>query len=132
MMNISKRSEYGLMFLTFLAEKQNSLTSIRVAARDLKIPYRFLSRIASDLKRAKLIGSKEGVTGGYFVEKKPQAISLAKLIQVLDGPLGLVKCQRTSCPKSNKCSYQKVWNQLKNEIETELNKFSVANFLHYK
>lgn len=58
---------------------------IRKVASEHEIPWRFLVQILLELKRAGLVASTRGAAGGYRLAKSPEEITLAEVIQVLEG-----------------------------------------------
>jgi Rrf2 family protein len=130
MWRLSKRSEYGLFFLLALEDKPNSSPrSIKTISQKLDLPYRFLTQIAGELKRARLVNSKEGVKGGYTLCKSLNKISLKKMVTVLDQEQGLVKCQRGQhCDKECTCGIKPKLDEVNAEILNLLDRYSVADF----
>ena len=131
MLQISKRSQYGLYVLLTLAKSEGKRLSIREIAKKLGLPYRFLSQIASELKSNHLIESKEGREGGYFLRKKPRDISLLKIVETLDSDLGLIDCQLGKvCSNLDNCGFKKTWDKVRDSIALDLKKYTLQNFLH--
>ncbi len=124
MFRLSQRADYGLILLSKLASKEGRF-SIAQIARENKISPRFLSQIASELKKAGLISSKEGVSGGYTLAKKPDKIRLSQVLKILEGDLVEGKCFE----KGHKCSCgaDKVWQQLEREIYATVASKTVAD-----
>ncbi|MGI5827715.1 MAG: RrF2 family transcriptional regulator [Patescibacteria group bacterium] len=129
MLQISLKSEYGLLFLLALhrvGDKKH--LSLSAVSRHNHLPYRFLSQIATDLKKAGLVDSKEGSRGGYFLIKDLKTVSLADVIRILDGEMGLIHCQREGqCAREKTCRIKGVWQKVQNEIDGVLSKYSVAD-----
>jgi Rrf2 family protein len=55
-------------------------------------PQKFLEQILLELKRAKLVNSKQGKVGGYYLLKSPDDVSLADIYRIFDGPIALTPC----------------------------------------
>ena len=90
---LSKKSQYALKALSYLVEKQNEgPILISEIAEKKKIPLKFLENILLELKKAKILDSKKGKGGGYFLSKNPQDISLARIIRLVNGPIALLPC----------------------------------------
>ena len=76
-----------------LAENYNQgFLPTAIIAKDENIPKKFLEQILLELKHARLINSRQGVGGGYYLLKAPQQISMAELYRIFDGPIALVPC----------------------------------------
>lgn len=56
------------------------------------LPKRFLESILLDLKRAKILASKMGSGGGYFLLQPSSEIKVLEIIRILDGPVALLPC----------------------------------------
>lgn len=88
----------------------------------------FLKRIARALKKAKLVKSKEGISGGYVLARHPKTVSLGEILQVFAGPQILAPgCLNTSCPVK-RCPPKLVWQKINKEILKSLNKINLAEF----
>lgn len=104
MLALSMRSDYGLLLLTLLAKRGKSqFVALSEIASQSGLPHAFISRIASQLHGGGLLESKEGVGGGYKLNGNPKSISIAQVVEILDGPWAPTKC--TADP--HLCSYEK-------------------------
>ena len=63
-------------------------------AQGQEIPLKFLENILSDLRHAGLVRSQRGADGGYWLNRRPEEISLADVIRAVEGPLASVRGQR--------------------------------------
>ncbi len=87
-MKISKRGQYGIRALCYLAEKHgHGVVQIREIAAQEAIPPKFLEGILLELKHAGIVRSRRGIDGGYELSKPPTEIMLGQVIRILDGPL---------------------------------------------
>ena len=76
----------------------------RIAAEE-KIPQRFLEGILLELKRRGMLDSARGKTGGYYLLKHPSDVSLAEVITIFEGSLGMLACVCSS--KYKPCEFCK-------------------------
>ena len=83
-----------------LARRQatGSLTSAETIAEEEGIPPKFLEAILTQLKKAGLVESRRGPSGGFMLVKPADEVSLALVIRVLDGPFAPTPCSRTRNP----------------------------------
>ena len=87
-MKVSKRGEYGMRALCYLAERhEQGWVHIGRIASEEDIPAKFLESILLQLKRAGFVDSRRGNEGGYSLAKPPGQIMLGEVIRILDGPL---------------------------------------------
>lgn len=90
---MSKRCKYALKAMVRLARNYNQgFLSTAIIAQDENISKKFLEQILLELKRAKLVNSKQGTTGGYYLLKSPDEISLADIYRIFEGPIALTPC----------------------------------------
>ncbi|NAW50454.1 Rrf2 family transcriptional regulator [Elizabethkingia argentiflava] len=90
---MSKRCKYALKAMVRLARnyKKGFLSTSSIAEEE-NIPKKFLEQILLELKRAKLVNSKQGMGGGYYLIKSPDEVSLADLYRIFEGPISLTPC----------------------------------------
>jgi Rrf2 family protein len=90
---LSKKTQYGLKALGYLAEKYgDGPVLIAEIASAKKIPIKFLESILLLLKNNNILESKKGKGGGYYLTKAPNKTSIAKAIRIVDGPIALLPC----------------------------------------
>jgi Rrf2 family protein len=87
LMNLSARTEYACLAMLQLAQEYDSgePVQIRRIAEEHAIPPRFLVQILLQLKGASLVASTRGAAGGYRLARPPRNISLAEVIEVMEG-----------------------------------------------
>ena len=90
---LSKKSKYGLKALLVLAQEagRGPILVADLAAREA-LPKKFLEAILLDLKRHRVVESKKGKGGGYFLRRNPSDVTFGEVIRALDGPLAAVPC----------------------------------------
>lgn len=126
MLKISREVDLALLLMTELNNKKR--LSLSEWAREKKLPYRFLSKIAGKLKKAGLIESREGREGGYFLTKK---ITIGQIFKAIEGEKGVVACLRGhSCAAAKFCQQRKVLAKLNQVMEQQLNKMNLEEICH--
>ena len=90
---LSKKTQYGLKALGYLAEKYgNGPVLIADIAEKKCIPIKFLESILLQLKQHKILESKKGKGGGYYLLDSPKKITIAQVIRIIGGPIALLPC----------------------------------------
>jgi Rrf2 family protein len=86
-MNLSAKTEYACLAMLELAKEYDSgePLQLRRIAAEHGIPARFLVQILLQLKGAGLVVSTRGAAGGYRLARPPHEITLADVIDVIDG-----------------------------------------------
>jgi FeS assembly SUF system regulator len=93
MLKISKLSDYGLLATVYLARHAGRTVSAREVADFYSLPLPVVSKVLKMLQEGGAITSRRGVGGGYTVERDPSSITLAQLLEILEGPWDLVECE---------------------------------------
>ncbi|MFD7628958.1 RrF2 family transcriptional regulator [Streptomyces sp. NPDC059851] len=91
-MRISARADYAVRAALQLAASQDDGPLKAEAIADAQdIPHKFLEGIMNDMRRGGLVLSQRGGNGGYRLAKPADAISIADVIRIVDGPLVSVR-----------------------------------------
>ena len=127
MFRLSQKSDYGLILLSSLRQAQGKPSPISKIAEKHKISPKFLSQIAQELKRAGILASKEGVSGGYSLAKSASQIKILDVLKVLDGELVEGKCFEDDHECT--CGAGEMWNEIKKQMEETIGKKTVADLV---
>lgn len=131
MFRLSQKSDYGLILLSSFAkatdDKSNKYISVSTIARKNKLSSKFLSQIANDLKKAGILASKEGTSGGYSLAKKANEIRILDVLTVLDG--GLVKGECFEDDHECNCGAKDMWMDMKKQMEETIGRKTVADLV---
>lgn len=120
MLRFSKKADYGLMAVHYIAFHQHDgVVNTRRIAEDLGIPSELLAKILQRLAKGKLIASVNGPKGGYVLARDPGQIRVSEVLRAIEGPLGLVNCYRTTmqCPQLERCNIRRPMLAIQNGIE---------------
>jgi Rrf2 family protein len=135
---LQKKSKYAIRALLALARNsdQGPMLIADLAAKE-RIPKKFLELILLELRNKGILQSKKGKGGGYFLGRKPEAISLGEVIRALDGPLAPVPCvshtaYRTcdECEDELTCGIRAVMHDVRDATAAILDRESLADLLH--
>ena len=137
-MRLSKRGEYGLRAMIFLASASGSSSYVHIIqlkeiSEHEKIPAKFLEQILFALKNAGLLHSKMGNGGGYYLVKPASEITLGQIFRVLDGPLAPIHCvsemayEACACPDEQTCGLRLAMHDVRNAISAILDHTSLAD-----
>jgi Rrf2 family protein len=95
-MRISAKADYAVRAAVQLAAAatDDRPTKGEAIATAQDIPLKFLENILSDLRHAGLVRSQRGADGGYWLNRPPEAVTVADVIRAVDGPLASIRGQR--------------------------------------
>jgi Rrf2 family protein len=130
MLRLSKKADYGLLAMRHLAARADrEATSARELAESYDIPPELLAKVLQKLVRARLLDSHQGIRGGYALARPAGMISVADVIQAIDGPLTVTACSEIdhSCDQYAKCNIRDPLWRIKDRIVSALAMTSVAD-----
>ena len=116
-MRLSTQSRYGVRAIFDIAYNSEGLeTQVKEISRRQGISQRYLEQIFQKLKRAGIVGSKRGPSGGYFLNKKPDDITVGEIIRITEGSITPVLCVNPEdssqpCERSGECVTRIIWNE---------------------
>lgn len=129
---LTRQADYGLVILTSLAKAgKGEIVSLATIAQDHYLPRAFASQICKRLVKAKIIGAKEGRTGGYYLLKEPEDVNLLDILEVIEGKIQPMLCLRNpgSCKSQTACLHQRFMIKLTNQLEKMFRSYTLADLL---
>lgn len=93
MLQLTKRTEYGLIALVHMADREGEFVSVREISERYRIPRRLLAEVLKDLCQAKLVDSQRGATGGYTLVSSADELALSEIVAALEGRPLLTSCE---------------------------------------
>ena len=90
---LSKKCKYAIHALLYLGEKfEQGPVQIQEISDKKHIPKKFLEAILLELRHAKILQSKKGKGGGYYLYKRPEDVNLVDVIRLMDGAVAMLPC----------------------------------------
>lgn len=134
---LSKRCKYALKAMVCLARVyQNGHLTIGTIAETENIPKKFLEQILLELKRVKLVNSKKGLAGGYYLIKDPKDVSVADLYRIFDGPIALTPCVSLNyyepcddCLDEENCYLRKQFIEIRDKTRESMSEATLQRFI---
>ena len=130
MLRLSKKADYALIAMKHLALTQGGAPSVsaREIAEQYDIPIELMAKVLQRLVRSGLLVSTQGTRGGYTLRRPSASISVADVIQAIDGPFTVTACstENNGCEQYSKCSIRDPLWQIRERIAAALGTVSVA------
>ena len=118
---LSKKCKYAIHALVHMAKTPEEKFLIKDISDSCNIPKKFLEAILLDLKRAGVLGSKQGKGGGYFLRRETSEVNLAEVVRLFDGAIAAVPCAThkfyepcAECVDEDICSVRDAFLQVRN------------------
>ncbi len=133
-MKLSKTSAHAALALAFLADQPAGVViQARHIATHLGIPTDSALKILQVLARQEIIISQLGRTGGYRLHRQPQEISLAQIVEAIDGPInGSMRLDSRESIAASVNLLQSVCDQAASRLREELSRTTVADLVRCK
>jgi Rrf2 family protein len=132
MLRLTKKADYGLMALKYLAEHRESMSlSAKDIAEAYHIPQQLLAKILQRLAKEGLLRSHAGMNGGYSLSRKPDEISAFEVIRAIDGPLFITSCVTVSglCDLTNSCTIKEPLARVNESISELLKNIRISDLV---
>ena len=128
MLKLSKKADYGLMALKYLAEHpETPAFSAKDVADAYGIPAQLLAKILQQLTRDGLLRSHAGMNGGYELARSAREISAYEVIRSIDGPFFITSCTKgaKSCDLTPSCTIKEPLARVNETIAGVLQSISI-------
>src|SRR5215471_21062980 len=130
MLRLTKKADYGLMALKYLAEqKGGSAHSAKDIAEAYHIPPQLLAKILQTLAKAGILVSHAGTNGGYALAKPANEISAFEVIRAIDGPLFITSCITIhgACDLTSTCTIKEPLRKVNDSIKELLSGIYISD-----
>jgi Rrf2 family protein len=112
MLKLTKKTDYGLMAMNCISEDGGSASpvSIKTIADKYRIPMELLAKILQRLAKQGFITAHSGPRGGYSLAKLPSEITVAEVVEAIEGPIGIVDCYHEDdqiCDQLERCNIRR-------------------------
>ena len=128
MLRLSKKAEYALMAVKDLASRsENEAASAREIAERYGIPVELMAKVLQRLVRQGLLVSHHGTRGGYLLSRVASLISVADVIEAVDGPVMVTACTSSDddCDQYATCNIRDPLWRIKDQIVHALTTYSL-------
>jgi Rrf2 family protein len=132
MLRLTKKADYGLMALKFIAEHSDSVSlSAKDIAEAYHIPPQLLAKILQRLAKEGLLRSHAGMNGGYTLSRGASEITAFEVIRAIDGPLFITSCVTESglCDLTNSCTIKEPLARVNDSISDVLKKIRISDLV---
>jgi Rrf2 family protein len=146
-MMFSTKAEYGVRVMVELARRAGGVGGgpvplAEIAAHD-GLPLAYLEHLVARLRKAGLVDSRRGSRGGYMLSRPSTEITMAEVVEALEGSIapieciseaadGSIVCSRESGragSQSNACPTKLLWTRVRSSIVTTLRETTLADLL---
>jgi len=133
MIRMTRLTDYGILLLTLFArDEKHPQKSARDLSVEAKLPLPTVSKILKLLAKHGLLEAHRGVRGGFTLSRKPDQITMASVINALEGPLGVTDCcaPASDCGIENSCIVKSNWMKINRVVFGALDRITLAEMTH--
>jgi Rrf2 family protein len=135
MLKLTKKADYGLMALKYLAEHpETPALSAKDVADAYGIPAQLLAKILQQLTKSGLLRSHAGMNGGYALAREARAISAYEVILAIDGPFFITSCTKgkSGCELTTNCTIKEPLARVNETIAGVLKSISIQDLAEHE
>ena len=128
MLRLSNLADYAVLACTHLARAEGRLSAAELAEQT-SIPAPTMAKLAGVLTRERILISTRGPQGGVLLAREPGDISLADIIEAIDGPIGIVACTQDdgeACQLKDNCQARPHWPVINERVRAVLEDTTIA------
>src|ERR1700679_3068878 len=132
MLRLTKKADYGLMALKYLAEQTDgSAHSAKDIAEAYHTPPQLVAKILQTLAKAGLLVSHAGTNGGYALSRRSTEITAFEVIRAIDGPLFITSCITIhgTCDLAGHCTIKEPLRKVNDSIKELLSGIRISDLV---
>ncbi len=132
MIRLSRLADYAFVLLTQIARAGVDSCSASVLAEQTSLPLPTVSKLLKILAKQGIVQAQRGVTGGYRMTRLASQISVAAIVEAVDGPIALTECvdnQEPHCVVESVCPMHGGWNKINQAVRTALAAVTLADMM---
>lgn len=136
MLRMSKLADYAFIILSRMLESPEVNWSASALSAATTLPLPTVAKLMKLLSKGGLVCAQRGAAGGYKLMHTAKNISIARIIEAVDGPIGLTECagkaagkKTCDCAVENECPVREGWARVNRAIMRALEDVTLADLL---
>ncbi|MGB5296974.1 MAG: SUF system Fe-S cluster assembly regulator [Thermoanaerobaculia bacterium] len=128
MLRITKQSDYAIVLMTHIVSSEDRWLNASELATQAGLPQPIVSKILKFLTRGRLLESHRGVKGGYCLARSSSEITVAEIIEALEGPISVTECIEESpgeCSQEAFCRVRGNWQRINHVLREALSEITL-------
>ena len=129
MFRLNKLTDYALVVLTQMAvcPGRQAYTASELSEQT-GLPSPTVTKILKQLARHRVVRAQRGARGGYRLARRPEDVTVADVIEAVDGPIRIADCLEADpedgtpgrCLLQSACPTRDVWQRVNDAITSSL------------
>ena len=133
MLRMTKQADYAIVLLTQLASDPERQFNASEMAAQTELPQPIVSKILKLLARRELLVSHRGAKGGYRLARTAEEISVAEIIEAVEGPIAITECvdeRPGECSQEPICPVRSNWQRINAAVRHALEDITLLEMTH--
>lgn len=133
MFKLNRLTDYAVVVMSQMTLSRDGVLSAPDIAGLASLPLPTVAKILNALGKAGLVASQRGATGGYSLGREPHFITVADIIQAMEGPIALTACvdgAADCCDVEANCPMRGHWNKVNAAIRKALDGVTLDEIAH--
>lgn len=130
MFRLNRLTDYAVVVLSQMAHRPDETWTATRIAGETGVPLPTVAKLLNALVHGDLISSHRGASGGYTLNRPAEAVTVAEIIQALEGPIALTACvdgQTGGCDVESLCPMRGNWDRVNRAIRRALSEVTLAD-----
>ena len=130
MLRLNRLTDYAVVVMSQMTRNPEALRTAPQIAQDTGVPLPTVAKLLNALAHERLITSHRGAAGGYSLNRPAGQITVAEIIQALEGPIALTACvdgQTGGCDVESLCPMRGNWDKVNRAIQGALAGVTLAD-----
>lgn len=127
MLRVTKLTDYATVLLSEMARVPEAVYTASQLSERASVSVATTSKLLKGLVKAGICDSYRGAEGGYQLAREPKAISIAEIIEAVEGPMALTECglQEGLCHNESHCQIRPHWQKINAVVRGALSNISL-------
>ena len=130
MFKLNRLTDYGVVVMSQMSQDSDQVRTAPQISQNTGVPLPTVAKLLNTLAHERLVASRRGAAGGYSLARPPKQISVAEIIQALEGPIALTACVDGAtgcCDVETVCPMRGNWDKVNAAIRGALSQVSLAD-----
>jgi hypothetical protein len=134
MIKISRLTDYAIVILYQMVREDRPVFCASDLATKTGLPLPTTSKILKKLSKKGIVSAQRGAMGGYKMEQSAPSVSVATIIEAMEGPIAITDCsdtdmERDTCRIESICPMRANWNRVNRVVRAALEEISLADMV---
>lgn len=126
-MHMTLEADYAVRIVDKLASSNEKIDA-RTISEQTQVPQRFALKILRKLVAGGIVKSYKGAHGGYMLGRDAGSITLREVIESVEGPYMISRCQQDEyCCSHTECRFHHIYDEISDLVRTKLDSYTFQN-----